>query len=144
MTAKQYLMQYRQFMKNIIFYETMKEEIIKNVASLKSPILGDRVQASPSNDPIGNLVFELERDIAKYDMYILSNKVKMVMIDNQICKIREINEDYYKLLSYKYKCGMDWQQIAEKMYMGLSTVTHLHSPALKKFDDLFSSEYKNA
>lgn len=144
MTPKKYLMQYRKYMSDIVFYEAMKEEAILNVASLKSPTFGDRVHTSPENDPIGNLVFELEKDIAKYDMSILTCKIKLMMIDSQISKIRDINEDYFKILSYKYKAGLDWQQISQKMFMGLSTVTHLHAPALHKFDELFGHEYRNA
>jgi hypothetical protein len=144
MTTKQYLSQYRKYLSDIVFFKALKEDAIKNVASLKSPMFGDKISKSPENDPIGNLVFELEKDIAKYDMAILARKVKIMLIDKQLCEIRDINEDFYKLLSYKYKIGMDWQAIADKMYMGLSTVTHLHAPALHKFDELFGSEYRNA
>ncbi len=144
MTPKQYLMQYKKYMTDIIFYKAMKEEAIINVASLKSPAFGNSVIKTPENDPIGNLVFELEKDVAKYDMEILNLNIKMMMIDRQICHMKEVNDDYFKILSYKYKAGMDWQQIADKMHMGLSTVTHLHSPALHKFDELFGNQYKNA
>lgn len=144
MTAKEYLSRYSKFVSDIVFFETMKEEAIHNVASLKSPNFGDRIQKSPENDPIGNLVFELEKDIAKYDIEILSCKVKMTIIDNQICKMREINEDYFKILAYRYKAGLDWQTIATKMFVSLSTATHLHGPALMKFDELFGKEYRNA
>ena len=137
-------MQYKKYMTDIIFYKAMKEEAIINVASLKSPAFGNSVIKTPENDPIGNLVFELEKDVAKYDMEILNLNIKMMMIDRQICHMKEVNDDYFKILSYKYKAGMDWQQIADKMHMGLSTVTHLHSPALHKFDELFGNQYKNA
>ena len=150
MTAKQYLSLYRKYMADIVFLETMKEPTLVDVASLRSPSLGDRVQTSPENDPVGNLVIEAQRDIAKYNIEILSCKAKMIMIDNQIAQIRESsgnkeeNETFYKILMYRYKAGMDWQQISKKMYLGLSTVTHLHSPALRKFDDLFGEHYRNA
>ena len=141
MTTKQYLSNYRKYMSDIVFYETLKEEAIYNVASLKSPQLGDKIQKSPENDPVGNLVIEYERDVARYNLEILSCKAKMILISNQIDKMREINEDYYKILSYRYKIGMDWQEISQKMYLGMSTVTHLHSPALRKFEELFGENY---
>lgn len=144
MTTKQYLCLYKKYMGDILFYETLKEEAISNVASLKSPQLGERVQTSPHNDPVGNLVVEYERDVAKYNIEILSCKTKMIAISNQIDRMKEINEDYYKILVYKYKIGLDWQEIAKRMYMGVSTVTHLHSPALLKFEELFGGQYKNA
>ena len=143
MKTKQYLNQYRKLMADILFYETLKEQAIFDVASLKSPkIDGDRVQTSPQNDPVGNLVIEYERDIARYNIEILSCKAKMIMISNQIDRIREVNEEFYKLLTYRYKIGMDWKEISQKMYLGLSTVKHLHSPALRKFEDLFGENYK--
>ena len=145
MTTKQYLSQYRKFMADIVFYETLKEEAIYNVSSLKSPQLGgDRVQTSPQNDPIGALVIELERDIAKYNIEILSCKAKMILISNQIDHMREVNEDYFKILTYRYKIGMDWKDISQKMLLGMSTVTHLHCPALQHFEKLFGENYINA
>lgn len=147
MTAKEYLGKYRKHMSNIVFYEAMKEEAIVNIASLRSPNLDDRVQTSPENDPIGNLVIQLERDIAKYNIEILSCKAKMILIDNQLCSMLEMTEIkkrdvYYKILSYKYKLGMNWDEIAEKMMTSRSNVTHLHSPALQKFDDLYGETYR--
>ena len=144
MTTKKYLMLYRKYMSDIAFYESLKEEAIYNVASLKSPNLGDRIQSSPQNDPVGNLVIEYERDVAKYNMEILSCRSKMLMISNQIDKMREINEDFFKILTYKYKIGMDWQQISQKMYMSLSKVTHMHAPALHVFEENFGEHYINA
>ncbi len=144
MTTKKYLSMYRKYMADIVFYETMKEEAIQNVASLRSPSFDDRVQSCPENDPIGNLVIAYERDVARYNIEILSCKAKMFMIDNQICQMREVNEEFFKLLAYRYKAGMDWQTIAEKMFLGLSTVTHLHSPALAEFEKMFGEHYKYA
>lgn len=144
MTTKQYLSLYRKYMSDIVFFESMKAQVVEDVASLKSPQLGDKVQTSPENDPIGNLVIEIERDIAKFNLEIVSCKAKMFLIDSQIMKMREYNEDYYKILAYRYKIGLDWQDIASRMYMGLSTVTHLHSPALQKFEELFGDNYITA
>ena len=145
MTTKEYLTQYRRLMADIAFYKSLKEDAIYNVASLKSPNMdGDRVQTSPKNDPIGILVIEYERNIAKYDMEILSCKAKMILISNQIDHMREVDEEYFKLLTYKYIIGLDWQEISQKMYMSMSKVTHLHSPALLKFESLYGENYKNA
>lgn len=142
MTAKEYLSLYRKYLADIVFFETMKEEAMDNICSLKSPSYEERVQTMPENDPIGNLVIEYERDVVKYNLEILSCKAKLILMDNQICKIREHNEDYYKILAYKYKIDLNWDQIAEKMLMSRSKVTHLHSPALKKFEKLFGESYK--
>ena len=142
MTTKQYLSRYRKFMSDIVFYENMKENVIKDIASLKSPSFDEQVQGSPKNDPIGELVIELEKDIGKYNLEIINCKAKMILIDNQIRKLKEINEDYYKLLSYRYEIGFDWKQISEKILMSRSTMNRIHGAALLKFDELFGETYK--
>lgn len=147
MTAKEYLSKYRSHMSNIVFYEAMKEEAITNIASLRSPNFDERVKSTPQNDPIGNLVVQLERDITKYNLEILSCRAKIILIDNQLCALLERSdiqdrEIYYKILSYKYKLGMNWDEIAEKMMSSRSFVTHLHSPALQIFDELYGDTYR--
>lgn len=144
MLTKEYLSLYRKYMSDIVFYESLKENAMNNVASLKSPVLSERVQNSAKNDPIGNLVIEYERDVAKFDIEILSCKTKMLMIENQIAKIREIDDTYYKILSYRYVCGYDWKEISKKMLLSMSTVTHIHAPALKKFEEIFGEHFINA
>ncbi|MBO7734707.1 MAG: hypothetical protein J6S67_19260 [Methanobrevibacter sp.] len=143
MTAKQYLSRYRKHMADILFYEALKDDAINNISSLKSPSFEERVSVSPQNDPIGNLVIEYERNVGKYNLEIINCKAKMILIENQICKLREVNEDYYRILAYKYKLGLGWDEIASKMYLSRSAVTHMHSPALRKFDELFSDSYKD-
>lgn len=140
MTAKQYLRKYQQYKEDIVFYESLKEDAINDVAGLKSPNLGERVQTSPKKDPIGDLVIELEKDIAKYDMAIISCRANMIIIRNQIDKVQEENEMYHKLLVYRYIIGLPWEDIAKKMLMAVSSVKHFHSPAIATFYNLFSEE----
>lgn len=125
----------------MVFWNEMKDHALTDIASLKSPQMGERVQTTPKNDPVGNLIIEYERDLAQYSIRILSCKAKMMAIDNQIFKMQEIDENYFRILCYRYRLGLDWQEIADKMFMGLSTVTHLHSPALRKFEELFGENY---
>lgn len=141
MTAKQYLQKYRKYMSDIVFYETLKESAIKDISSLKSPGFEERVKSSPKNDPVGNLVVELEKNIAKYNMEILNCRSNIAVMTNQINRIKEIDEDYHKLLVYRYIMGLDWDSIAAKMFMGVSTAQHLHSPALATFHNNFHETY---
>ena len=83
-------------------------------------------------------------------MYDLADKIKD-RLKNEVNLIFETNtnlensgEEFFKLLAYRYKAGMVWQTIAEKMFLGLSTVTHLHSPALAEFEKMFGEHYKYA
>ena len=142
MTTKQYLSKYRKCMADIAFYEALKEQAINDVASIQSPKLEEKIQSNPENDPVGNLVIELERKIARYNLEMLNCKAKMVIIENQLWQIREIDEAFYKLLSFRYIMDLDWNEIAQKMYMSYSKATHLHSPALQKFEELFGENYR--
>ena len=141
MKAKEYLSKYRKCMADLNFYEALKEQAIVDVASISSPKLDDRVQTSPTKDPICELVIELERKIARYNLEMLNCKAKMMIIENQLWTIREHNEEFYKILTYRYIMDLDWNEIAEKMFMSYGVVTHKHSPALKKFDELFGEYY---
>lgn len=142
MTAKQYLSKYRACMSDIAFYEKLKEQAVVDIASVSSPQLEERVQTSPEGDPVCQLVIELERNIARYNIEILNCRVKMNIIENQIYSIREHSDDFYKLLTYRYMMGMDWNEIAQKMYKSYGIVTHLHSPALQKFDEMHGDFYR--
>lgn len=144
MKAKDYLSKYMKLKSDIVFYETMKNEAIYNVAGYKSPSLeNDGGSHSVKDDPIGNLVIELEKEIAKYDIHIIACKAQMALMDKQLSGMLEVDSEFYKLLVYKYKVGLSWQDIADKMYKSYSAVTHLHGPALKKFDELYGDSYRN-
>ena len=140
--TKEYLESYRKLMSDITFYETMKNDAIYNVAGYKSPNLdNDGGNHSVNPDPVGDLVIELEKELAKYDMRIIACRAKMALIDRQLSEMRDVNNEYYKILVYRYKIGLGWQEIADKMYMSYSLATHLHGPALQKFDELFGKSY---
>lgn len=144
MKAKEYLGKYMKLKSDIVFYETMKNEAIYNVAGYKSPCLdNDGGGHSVKDDPVGNLVIELEKEVAKYDMKIIACRTQMALIDKQLLGMLEIDSEYYKLLVYKYKLGLSWQEIADRMYKSYSSVTHLHGPALQKFDELYGNFYRN-
>lgn len=143
MTAKQYLSRYRKCVSEIVFYKNMIETAANDIASIKSPSFEERVQTSSRNDPIGELIIELEKDIGKYNIGIVNCKTKMIIIDNQIKKINEINEEFYKILSYRYEVGADWKTISKEMLVSRSTLDRLHGAALAKFDDLFGDTYRN-
>ena len=74
MTAKQYLQHYRTLEGN---YKTAIEEyknVENDMITLKSPTLGDKVQSSPQNDPIGDMVINLEKQKAKIGLKIVKYK----------------------------------------------------------------------
>ena len=143
MTAKEYLSTYRKYMSDIVFYETLKEGAIRDIASLRSPSFDERIKSNPQKDPIGDLIVKLQKDLAKYDVEIVKCKVKMALIESQVDKIKDKSEDCYKLLVYKYILGLSWDDIAEKMINSKSFVTHLHAPALNIFCELFCDSYEH-
>ena len=64
MTAKQYLLSYRNIERR---YKTIIEQIKSiesEMISLKSPGIDERVQTSPKKDPIGEMVCNIEKEKA--------------------------------------------------------------------------------
>ena len=83
MTTKQYLTSYRS-MKGI--YNAIIEEyksVESDIVSLKSPSLGDRIQSSPKNDPIGEIVCRLEDKRGKIGLKMVEYNAKLMLIENQ-------------------------------------------------------------
>ena len=80
MTAKQYLQDYRRlegkYKASVEEYKNVESEMV----SLKSPNLdGDRVQSSPKNDPIGEIVVNLEDEKAKIGMRMVRFNSQMLV-----------------------------------------------------------------
>lgn len=133
MTAKEYLLGYREIESR---YKIMLESY-KNVESqmidLKSPGFGERVKVSAKNDPIGNIVCELEDEKAKIGMKIIELKAKMLIMKNQINSMSDIDNDYYAILLLRYIMYKDWRFICGSLSVSRTQANRLHGLALQEF-----------
>lgn len=142
MTAKQYLQSYRMLEGK---YKAAVEEyrnVESDMVSLKSPNLdGDRVQSMPKNDPIGEMVVELENEKAKIGMKIVKLRSQMMIVRNQISEIESIDNDYCAILLMRYVLYKDWKFVCHNLNLSRAQANVVHGRALLEFDKKFSQIY---
>lgn len=142
MTAKQYLQQYRKLegRYNMILEEFKNLE--NDMITLKSPDLsGDRVQTSPKNDPIGEIVCQIESQKGIIGIQMVNFRNQMFLIRNQIHEISEVNDEYGTILALRYIIYKDWKFICNKLYMSRAQANIVHNKALQEFDKRFKDSY---
>lgn len=142
MTAKQYLQWYRVLEGK---YKTALEEyknVENDMISLKSPSFDDRVQTSPQNDPIGEIVCDLEKQKAKIGMDMVKYKARMLTIRQQISGLEEVNNDFCVVLLLRYVLYKDWKFVCDNLKMSRSQANVIHGRALQEFDRIYSKDYR--
>lgn len=141
MTAKQYLQSYKKYER---YYNAVVEQIKSiesEMISLKSPNFEERVQTSPKNDPIGEMVCALEKEKGKLGMRMTEYKGKMLLIKRQVAEIDSINNDYYIVLLFRYILNKDWRFICDNLHLSRTQANVVHGRALLEFDTLFNNFY---
>lgn len=141
MTAKQYLQRYRTLEGNFkVAIEELKN-VENEMITLKSPTLGDKVQNSPQNDPIGEIVINLEKQKAKIGMKVVKYKSQMLTIRNQITKLESVNDEYCDILLLRYILYKDWKFICSSLNMCRAQANIVHGKALQEFDGIYGENY---
>ena len=143
MTAKQYLQHYRTLEGN---YKTAIEEyknVENDMITLKSPTLGDKVQSSPQNDPIGDMVINLEKQKAKIGLKIVKYKSQMLTVRQEIGDLEEIDTDFYHILLLRYVLYKDWKFICNSLNMCRAQANIVHGKALTEFDSIYGEKYRD-
>lgn len=141
MTAKQYLQSYKKYER---YYNAVIEQIKSiesEMISLKSPNFDERVQTSPKNDPIGEMVCSLEKEKGRLGMKMTEYKGRMLLIKRQVSEIDSINNDYYIVLLFRYILNKDWRFICDNLHLSRTQANVVHGRALLEFDALFSQFY---
>lgn len=133
MTAKEYLQPYRSINMKI---NAKLEEIsrLRSIAEKATArISGDRVMTSASE----GMAKTVER------MVDLENEVDD-MVDS-LSAIEDIlacvdDDKLQVLLRYRYKCGLTWQEVADRMgYKDVRPIYRWHNEALKKVETVIES-----
>lgn len=143
MTAKQYLQHYRTLEGN---YKTAIEEyknVENDMITLKSPTLGDKVQSSPQNDPIGDMVINLEKQKAKIGLKIVKYKSQMLTVRQEIGELEEVDTDFYHILLLRYVLYKDWKFICNSLNMCRAQANIVHGKALTEFDSIYGEKYRD-
>lgn len=143
MTAKQYLSSYHRIACNykasVKEYKSVDEDMI----TIKSPSFDERVKSSPQNDPIGEIVINLEKQKAMISVRMLNFQSRMSIIRNQLAELEAVNSEYYTVLMLRYILDEDWKSICSKLHMSRSQANVIHGKALEEFDRMFSEVYIN-
>lgn len=141
MTAEEYLKSYHRYVCNykasVKEYKSVDEDMI----TIKSPSFGDRVQTSPQNDPIGEIVINMEKRKAAIGVRMLNFQTKMTMIRNQLASLEEVNDEYYTILMLRYILDEDWKSICSNLCVSRSKANKILRDALDEFDRKFGETY---
>lgn len=143
MTAKYYLQGYKMYKTRCLMMAEEVKEIESNIISLKSPCLSERVQSSPKNDPIGEMVIQLESDKAKLVLRMTGLRAKMMVIRNQVEAMAKINEEYCAVLLLRHILGKDWKFICSSLNISRAQANKIHGKALQEFERQFADRYVN-
>jgi hypothetical protein len=142
MTAKQYLASYHRIACNYKASVKDYKAVEADMISIKSPSLEDRVQTSPTNDPIGEIVINMEKRKATIGVRMLNFQTKMTIIRNQLAELENVNEEYYTILMLRYVLAEDWKSICSNLAKSRTQANRIHGLALAEFDKRFGDSYR--
>ena len=132
MKIEQYLSQGRTLDRRINYNLQRLQDMKNSVCSLQSLRLNPtKVQTSPDGE--APFVRALLR-IAEMEERVNQEIDMLVDLRAQIeAVIQTLPEDYLRLtLRYRYLCNQSWQQVADEMHAGKTTVKRWHADALAK------------
>lgn len=134
MTAKQYLRQVRKAQLQIQRLNEEIEERRTAIQSTAAPILGDRVQTSPSDHFAAAMAQLIDLDMRRaeemLDYLILKDKIS--------AQVRSIEPELYQTVLYKrYINAKSLRKIAEEEGYSYDWICHVHGDALLAFSKKF-------
>lgn len=134
MTAKQYLRQVRKAQLQIQRLTEEIEERRTAITSTAAPILGDRVQTSPSDHFAAAMAQLMDLDMKRaeemLDYLILKDRISE--------QVRSIEPELYQTVLYKrYINAMSLRKIAEEEGYSYDWICHVHGDALLAFSKKF-------
>lgn len=137
MQVKEYLQRYRNIVSKRKALTKRLAEVDKEIISIGGIDYSDKIQNSPKNDPIGEIVIQLTDKKAGIGLQILELQAKESIYENQIMKMAEIDQSYFEILVYRYMFCYDWREVSEAMHYGRTQINNIHGKALKLFDEMF-------
>lgn len=130
MNAQDYLKQYKRILDKIEKKKELAEEY-ERLAASTPPIVFDRVGTNPNRNTEAPFVKWVYKKIeVEEELKILTEKANHIRneILNTICEVE--NETYQRILINRYIDISDWESIASKNYLAISTVYRFHRQAI--------------
>ena len=134
MKAKEYLQQYKHLEEQKMSYIEMIKDIDENVVSIGGVNYSDKVQSSPKNDPIGEIVIELIKKKSLLTLKLTEVRAKQLVIENLLAVVSDTKPKYYRVLVHKYIMNDDWKKICIDMGISRTEANRLHGNALSYFE----------
>mgnify|MGYP007122095681 CR=1 FL=1 len=134
MKAKEYLQQYKYLEEQKMSLIERMRAIDKDVASIGGTNYGDRVQSSPKNDPIGEIVIELIKKKSTIGLKLTEVRAKQLVIENLLANVSDTQPKFYRVLVHRYIMGDDWKTICCDMDISRGEANRLHGKALLFFE----------
>lgn len=134
MTAKQYLRQVRKAQLQIQRLTEEIEERRTAITSTAAPILGDRVQTSPSDHFAAAMA-----QLMDLDMHRAEEMLDYLILKDRISEqVRSIEPEIHQTVLYKrYISGKSLREIAAEECYSYDRICHIHGEALL----IFSKKY---
>ena len=125
MTAKEYLMQYRDCMNRIRAIESHLQEL----RAIREQLRTEDGHSIALGKAVANLV-DTETQCENEVTHLLQTETEVV------CTIERVKEPYRTVLYERYINGKTWEQIAVQMNYCFRHTTKLHGTALKLVKDV--------
>jgi hypothetical protein len=144
MTTKEYLKSYRLLKVQISAAEEQLADVVKEIASLQAlDYSREKIQSTPENDPIGNLVIRAIREKSVISMKILGYKTKKSIIENQLEDFRNIDARSYEILLRVYITSEGYYNTKVNYSSESAFFTDMRR-AERKFGQLYGMTYQNS
>lgn len=106
----------------------------ETIESVKGMQISERVQTSPSNNSMDNIIIRLDKISKEIETTIsdmLDKKDKIAAIISEIDNLK-----YREVLYRRYALNQSWETIAEKMHHELRYTQKLNGRALQEVDKI--------
>lgn len=136
MTAKEYLSQYRECVRDISCKREELEKLLADATAISPPM--DDIGHTPGSvsDKVGRIGAEIADITREIDEECRAARTLRRDIRASIASVKSGN--LRRLLTYRYICGCTWERVAIKMGISYVHVVHrLHPQALCQIGDRF-------
>lgn len=131
MTAKQYLLQYRQALSDLRCKQSERRALFDNATNISPSTAGGTPTPGSVSDKTGRGVV----NISALDAQIEAEEIALAIILSEIREtISQVSDSAERnLLTYYYICGYTWEETAAQMHYSYNhVVANLHPKALRK------------
>ncbi len=135
MTAREYLGQLWELDRKIQQCMRQVEELKQAATGISAMTAGERVQTSGKSDRISSMVGQYVDLQQRIEAMIAQYMEKKTEILGQILDVKD--DRHEEILFMRYVQGKSFDTIADELGYTYKWISHLHSQALKEFENTF-------